>query len=201
MDCYCNDANYRNDCSQNRRGRTCRQAMMQNRQPVMGNLNRPYRNSAITENRMRGNKSFSANSQTENTSNCHSAQTSSCCKSEKTDCESQQKVNCTCQQNISSASNGCPCNSDASACNNCSCNSASSSCNDCTCKKCSSSECSYMKDALRATKERPVGMTYTPYQEFICLYEWDRAFCQGTIFADLDQPFLMTNCSQGGVRV
>lgn len=55
--------------------------------------------------------------------------------------------------------------------------------------------------ALRATERMPVGMTYTPYQEFIRLYEPCEAICRGTIFCDLDKPFLMTNCQQGGGRV
>lgn len=44
----------------------------------------------------------------------------------------------------------------------------------------------------------PVGMTYTPWQEFTRLYEWDQALIRGTLFADLDKPFLMTSCPQGG---
>lgn len=44
----------------------------------------------------------------------------------------------------------------------------------------------------------PVGMTYTPWQEFTRLYEWDQALTRGTLFADLDKPFLMTSCPQGG---
>lgn len=58
-----------------------------------------------------------------------------------------------------------------------------------------------LTDVMRASEKMPVGMTYTPYQEFTGLYEWDTAFCQGTIFSELDKPFLMTNCPQGGARL
>jgi len=55
-------------------------------------------------------------------------------------------------------------------------------------------------NAMHATECMPLGMAYIPYQEFESLYEWDTAFCQGTLFADLDKPFLVTDCAQGGGR-
>jgi|NGEPerStandDraft_9_1074522.scaffolds.fasta_scaffold02114_3 hypothetical protein len=36
----------------------------------------------------------------------------------------------------------------------------------------------------------PVGMTYTPMQKIKTIYEPETAFMQGTVFPDLDKPFL-----------
>ncbi|MBQ8640448.1 MAG: spore coat associated protein CotJA [Lachnospiraceae bacterium] len=64
-----------------------------------------------------------------------------------------------------------------------------------------SEDCFQLMHALRATDAMPVGMAYIPYQEFGCLYERNQAFCRGTLFPDLDQPFLVTACVQGGARL
>lgn len=41
----------------------------------------------------------------------------------------------------------------------------------------------------------PIGMAYVPKQKFGNLYDWETAFSQGTIFADLDKPFMATMCT------
>lgn len=41
----------------------------------------------------------------------------------------------------------------------------------------------------------PIGMAYVPRQTFKNLYDWETAFSQGTIFADLDKPFMATSCT------
>lgn len=38
--------------------------------------------------------------------------------------------------------------------------------------------------------ETPIGMAYVPYQQWKNIYETDVAFDRGTIFKDLDKPFL-----------
>lgn len=39
-----------------------------------------------------------------------------------------------------------------------------------------------------------VGMAYVPRQKFMNLYDWETGFSQGTIFADLDKPFMASSC-------
>ncbi len=77
---------------------------------------------------------------------------------------------------------------------------------DCGCREHSHDSChceqknrGCLTNSMRATECMPVGMTYTPYQEFEALYEWNYAFTQGTLFEALDKPFLITNCTQGGI--
>lgn len=36
----------------------------------------------------------------------------------------------------------------------------------------------------------PIAMAYVPWQEFKDLYSAEKAFCRGTIFEELDKPFL-----------
>lgn len=40
----------------------------------------------------------------------------------------------------------------------------------------------------------PVGMAYVPWQKWQQVYSIDYAFTRGTIFPDLDKPFLMEGC-------
>ncbi len=35
-----------------------------------------------------------------------------------------------------------------------------------------------------------LAMAYVPWQEWQNIYDMDKAFCRGTIFCDLDKPFL-----------
>ncbi|HIS57243.1 MAG: spore coat associated protein CotJA [Lachnospiraceae bacterium] len=41
----------------------------------------------------------------------------------------------------------------------------------------------------------PIGMAYVPRQKFGNLYDWETGFSQGTIFADLDKPFMAAMCT------
>lgn len=36
----------------------------------------------------------------------------------------------------------------------------------------------------------PIGMAYVPMQKFQSLYSPESAFCAGTLFKELDKPFL-----------
>jgi len=42
-----------------------------------------------------------------------------------------------------------------------------------------------------------LGMVYSPYQEWQNIYDCDRGFEAGTIFAELDKPFLGYKCNRG----
>lgn len=39
-----------------------------------------------------------------------------------------------------------------------------------------------------------LGMTYSPWQQWTSVYEADVGFCRGTIFPELDKPFLEGAC-------
>ena len=41
-----------------------------------------------------------------------------------------------------------------------------------------------------ALKEFPIAMAYVPWQNFKALYPVEKALCKGTIFEELDKPFL-----------
>ena len=55
-----------------------------------------------------------------------------------------------------------------------------------------------MKEFLNDYEELnqfPLGMAYVPIQEFTSLYEnLEEAFCQGTLFKELDKPFTGRRC-------
>lgn len=55
-----------------------------------------------------------------------------------------------------------------------------------------------MKEFLNNYEELnqfPLGMAYVPIQEFTSLYEnLEEAFCQGTLFKELDKPFTGRRC-------
>lgn len=40
----------------------------------------------------------------------------------------------------------------------------------------------------------PVAMAYVPWQRWQQVYPVEQAFCRGTIFPDLDKPFVMGRC-------
>ncbi len=42
-----------------------------------------------------------------------------------------------------------------------------------------------------------LAITYSPWQEWNCVYEAERALCRGTIFPCLDKPFLEGGCPNG----
>lgn len=50
-----------------------------------------------------------------------------------------------------------------------------------------SSDCCQTKDPLCGF---PLAMAYVPWQTWQAIYEPDQALCQGTIFMELDKPFL-----------
>ena len=37
----------------------------------------------------------------------------------------------------------------------------------------------------------PLTMVWAPMQEYKCLYDWESALHRGTLFEELDKPFLM----------
>ena len=47
-------------------------------------------------------------------------------------------------------------------------------------------------------RERPLSMVYSPLQEFDNLYDLDTALNQGTLFAELDLPFMGRTIQKGG---
>ena len=42
-----------------------------------------------------------------------------------------------------------------------------------------------------------LGMVYSPYQEWQNIYDCDKGFVAGTIFEELDKPFLGYKCNRG----
>ena len=46
----------------------------------------------------------------------------------------------------------------------------------------------------RAEGEKPLAMFYSPYQSFDSLFDYSSALCKGTIFRELDKPFLSKGC-------
>ena len=49
-------------------------------------------------------------------------------------------------------------------------------------------------DSARAEGEKSLAMFYSPYQSFDSLFDYSSALCKGTIFRDLDKPFLSKGC-------
>ncbi len=43
----------------------------------------------------------------------------------------------------------------------------------------------------------PLTMAYVPVQSFGVMYEPDKALCRGTVFPDLDKPFIGCKCNRG----
>lgn len=54
--------------------------------------------------------------------------------------------------------------------------------------------CCNDRSGYEALSNLPLAMAYVPWQKWCALYEADRGFCRGTIFAQLDKPF----CGTGG---
>ena len=40
----------------------------------------------------------------------------------------------------------------------------------------------------------PLTMVYSPMQEYKCLYDWEASLHRGTLFEELDKPFLRGRC-------
>lgn len=47
-------------------------------------------------------------------------------------------------------------------------------------------------------KDHPLSMVYAPLQEWRSLYDLDTALIRGTLFSELDLPFLGGGCKMGG---
>ncbi len=58
-----------------------------------------------------------------------------------------------------------------------------------------SNRLSVAKQGRRPLDEYPIGMTYVPFQKMDQVYEkLEEAFCEGTLFPQLNQPFLGRSC-------
>lgn len=55
---------------------------------------------------------------------------------------------------------------------------------------CNYSSMNPMSRGMCSNDEFPIGMAYVPWQKWRDLYEPDKALKRGTIFAELDKPFL-----------
>lgn len=44
--------------------------------------------------------------------------------------------------------------------------------------------------------EFPIAMAYVPWQTFRDLYCYEKAFCVGSIFQELDKPFVIGRCAR-----
>ena len=51
--------------------------------------------------------------------------------------------------------------------------------------------CPFENDTLNAF---PVAMAYVPWQYWNEIYDYDKALCRGTLFPELDKPFLKGGC-------
>ena len=56
------------------------------------------------------------------------------------------------------------------------------------------------REARWGIKERPLAMMYAPLQEWRELYDLDTALNRGTMFSELDLPFLGSKRDFGGVK-
>ena len=62
------------------------------------------------------------------------------------------------------------------------------------CKESSNSADSlYCKEKIRHISDYVLAMAYVPWQHFSTVYEPDRSLSAGTIFPELDKPFLAAN--------
>lgn len=62
-------------------------------------------------------------------------------------------------------------------------------------------ECSCKNhDPARSTcadsNEFPIAMAYVPWQTFRNLYPYEKALCVGSIFQELDKPFVIGRCAR-----
>ena len=53
-------------------------------------------------------------------------------------------------------------------------------------------------EARWGIKGYPLSMVYAPLQEWRSLYDLDTALKRGTLFSELDLPFLGSGCKMGG---
>ena len=52
------------------------------------------------------------------------------------------------------------------------------------------------RNSLEKMDQYPIAMAYVPWQKFGNTYELEKAFRTGTIFPELDQPFMRARCSE-----
>lgn len=57
-------------------------------------------------------------------------------------------------------------------------------------------ECSMVNSFEKNLSHFPLGMTYTPMQNFTQLYSPNEGLQAGTIFKELDFPFMVGNCAR-----
>lgn len=50
--------------------------------------------------------------------------------------------------------------------------------------------------ACSDAEEFPIGMAYVPWQTFRDLYCYEKALCVGSIFQELDKPFVIGRCAR-----
>lgn len=54
----------------------------------------------------------------------------------------------------------------------------------------SSDDMNFIPDNMpRFPENTPLAMAYVPFQTWDCIYDENTAFCQGTVFPQLDFPF------------
>lgn len=88
---------------------------------------------------------------------------------------------------------GCGCNQVSEVTTDCGCQAAPSYYMGETEKK---KDCPKVNSGYSVFEEMyPVGMAYVPMQEFTDLYEIEKGFHRGTVFAQLDYPFLVGFCA------
>ncbi len=63
-------------------------------------------------------------------------------------------------------------------------------------KSCHSScSCGQVKESL-TLDSMPLAMAYVPWQKWQNIYKPENALCAGTIFQDLDLPFIRRRCQK-----
>ena len=55
---------------------------------------------------------------------------------------------------------------------------------------CRENVCEYAVEQFASIDGLPLAMAYVPFQKFNNLYEVDAAFAAGTLFKELDKPFI-----------
>ena len=67
-------------------------------------------------------------------------------------------------------------------------------------ENCDLPSCNIEKDRRKSwgLKDYPLAMVYSPIQCFKDVYDIDTALMQGTVFAELDLPFMGASVGKGG---
>lgn len=63
-----------------------------------------------------------------------------------------------------------------------------------SCASCSTADPSVYTGLSKLPKNPVSAMAYVPFQIDTCMYEADKALSRGTLFPDLDKPFLGGKC-------